>query len=173
MHDRFRFSCALVLGVLVAGAACAEPIEASRGQWSGAVAERSANAPGQGRVALRVEGTAERFKLELANAGGPVFAGEFVRGERKDVYGPPAAKGLMSMLGRGSTVNPVDGKPLAWARRTGDELVVYLLDLRNGAHRLDRMAIVPADGRVRIAFERREHDRPVERFTATLERAKP
>ena len=55
--------------------------------------------------------------------------------------------------------------------REGDVLVVYRLDLRGGAHRLDRLELKPAGERIGVAFERREHDRPPERFVATLERS--
>lgn len=166
-----RTATALVLAGLIASAAAAEPIAASRGRWAGPIGEASGWPGGAGRIELRVDGTGERFTVELAGAGGSLLAGEFTAGKKKDVFGPPAASGLMSYLGRGSTVNPLEGKPLAWARRSGDELVVYRLDLRGGAHRLDRLSLSPAGDRLGVAFERREHDRPPERFTATLERS--
>lgn len=172
-HRRRRLTTLLLAG-LVAGAAAAEPITASRGQWGGVVTERT---PGPAlpadRVALRIDGGAERFSVNFAGPGGPLLSGEFQAGARKDVFGPPAARGLLSFLGRGSSVNPIEGKPLAWARRAGEEVVVYRLDLRDGAHRLDRLALMPSGNRLEIAFERREHDRPVERFRATLERGAP
>jgi hypothetical protein len=162
---------AIVLGVLVAGAAAAEPIAASLGRWAGPAAGSGAAVPGgAGRVELRVDGTAERFTITFSGPGGPLLAAELAAGKEKDVFGPPAASGLMSYLGRGSAVNPLEGKPLAWARREGELLVVYRLDLSGGAHRLDRLALAPAGARMGIDFERRAHDRPPERFTATLER---
>jgi len=162
----------VLLGVLAAAAA-AEPIADSRGRWAGPIADSSGWTGGAGRVELRVDGGGERFTVDFAGPGGALLAGEFQAGKdrSKDVFGPPAAKGLMSFLGRGSPVNPLDGKPLAWARRAGGELVVYRLDLRGGAHRLDRLAIAPAGDRLGVAFERREHDRLTQRFTATLERS--
>jgi hypothetical protein len=77
----------------------------------------------------------------------------------------------MTRLGLGTEAGPAEGKPLAWARRAGEELVVYRLELRNGAHRLDRLALAPAGDRIAVTFERREHDRAPARFTATLERS--
>ena len=76
----------------------------------------------------------------------------------------------MSYLGRGSSANRRAGKPLAWARRDRETLIVYRLDLRGGAHRLDRLELKPSGERIGVVFERREHDRPPARFTATLER---
>ena len=77
----------------------------------------------------------------------------------------------MSYLGRGSAVNPTDGKPLAWARRDGETLVVYRLELRNGDYRLDRAVLAPTPTGLRVAFERREHDKPAQTFTALLQRS--
>jgi hypothetical protein len=166
-----RTATALVLAGLIAGAAAAEPIAASRGRWAGPIGEASGWPGGAGRMELRVEGTAGRFTVDLAGSGEPLLAGEFSAGKQKDVFGPPAASGLMSYLGRGSSVNPLEGKPLAWARRDSETLIVYRLDLRGGAHRLDRLELKPSGESIGIVFERREHDRPPARFTATLERS--
>jgi hypothetical protein len=162
---------AFLLGVCIAGAAVAEPIAASRGRWAGPIGDASGWPAGAGRIELRVDGSDARFKVDLTGAGGALVAGEFTAGKQKDVFGPPAASGIMSWLGRGSAVNPLEGKPLAWARREGETLVVYRLDLAGGAHRLDRVALTPAGERIGVVFERREHDRPPERLTATLERS--
>ncbi|GIK84550.1 MAG: hypothetical protein BroJett026_00310 [Betaproteobacteria bacterium] len=174
MPVALRLLVVLLLAGLPAAAGAADPVAGSRGQWSGSVTERT---PGPAlpadRVTLRIDGAADRFSVHLAGPAGALLAGEFQAGARKDVYGPPAARGLMSFLGRGSAVNPVEGKPLAWARRDGDGLVVYRLDLGAGAHRLDRLTVAPEGTRLAIAFERREHDRAVERFRATLERSGP
>jgi hypothetical protein len=167
-----RSTAAFVLAGLIAGAAAAEPIAASRGRWAGPIGEQAPGKQGgPGRIELRVDGTADRFTVDLAGPGGALLAGEFQSGKDKDVFGPPAAKGLMSYLGRGSTVNPLEGKPLAWARREGETLIVYRLDLRGGAHRLDRLELKPSGERIGVVFERREHDRALERFTASLERS--
>jgi hypothetical protein len=165
-----RTATVLVLAGLIAGAVAAEPIAASRGRWAGPIGEVSGWPGGAGRMELRVDGTAERFTVDLAGSGEALLAGEFSAGKQKDVFGPPAATGLMSYLGRGSSVNPLEGKPLAWARRDRETLIVYRLDLRGGAHRLDRLELKPSGERIGIVFERREHDRPPARFTATLER---
>jgi len=160
----------LLLGFAVAAAA--EPIAASRGRWAGPIGEQpSGKQGGLGRLELRVDGTAARFTVDFAGPGGSLVAGEFSAGKQKDVFGPPAASGLMSYLGRGSSVNPLDGKPLAWARRDGETLIVYRLDLRGGAHRLDRLELKPSGERIGVVFERREHDRAPERFAASLERS--
>ena len=165
-------SLVFLIAIHAAGAAFAEPIVASRGRWSGMVGEQPAASPLRaGALQLRVDGGAERFTVNLAGAGGELFAGEFRAGERKDVFGAPTSKGLMTRLGLGTEAGPAEGKPLAWARRAGEELVVYRLDLRNGAHRLDRLALAPAGDRIAVTFERREHDRAPARFSATLERS--
>jgi hypothetical protein len=167
-----RPAAALVLAGLIAGTVAAEPIAASRGRWAGPIGEQaSGKSGGGGRIELRVDGTADRFTVDFAGPGGSLVAGEFSTGKRKDVFGPPEASGLMSYLGRGSTVNPLAGKPLAWARREGETLIVYRLDLRGGAHRLDRLELKPAGERIGVVFERREHDRATERFAALLERS--
>lgn len=166
-----RPAAAFVLAGLIAGAAAAEPIAASRGRWAGTIGEASGWSGGAGRMELRVDGSGERFTVDFTGPGGALVAGEFTAGKQKDVFGPPAASGLMSYLGRGSTVNPLEGKPLAWARRSGETLIVYRLDLRGGAHRLDRVELKPSGERIGVVFERREHDRAPERFTATLERS--
>jgi hypothetical protein len=172
MRERRFLALTVLLGSLIAGAAAAEPIAASRGRWSGPIADRPAGGPGgAGRIELRVDGTAARFTVDFAGPGGSLVAGEFSVGKQKDVFGPPAAKGLMSFLGRGSEVNPLEGKPLAWARRDGETLIVYRLDLRGGAHRLDRLELKPSGERIGVVFERREHDRALESFTASLERS--
>jgi hypothetical protein len=166
-----RWTMAIVACAACAVAAAAEPIAASRGRWAGPIGDASGWPGGAGRIELRVDGSDARFKVDLAGPGGALVAGEFAAGKQKDVFGPPAASGLMSWLGRGSTVNPLEGKPLAWARREGEMLVVYRLDLSGGAHRLDRLEVKPSGERVGVVFERREHDRPPVRFTATLERS--
>jgi len=171
MRERRFLALTVLLGSLIAGAAAAEPIAASRGRWAGPIGEASGWTGGAGRIELRVDGTADRFTVDFTGSGGSLVAGEFNAGKRKDVFGPPAASGLMSYLGRGSTVNPLEGKPLAWARRDGDTLIVYRLDLRGGAHRLDRLELKPSGERIGVVFERREHDRAPERFTASLERS--
>ena len=161
-----------ILLLAFAVAAAAEPIAASRGRWAGPIGEQpSGKQGGPGRLELRVDGTADRFTVDFAGPGGALVAGEFSAGKRKDVFGPPAASGLMSYLGRGSVVNPLAGKPLAWARREGETLIVYRLDLRGGAHRLDRLELKPSGERIGVVFERREHDRAPERFAAMLERS--
>lgn len=167
-----RNAAVTILLLAFAIAAAAEPIAASRGRWAGPIGEQASGKPGgAGRIELRVDGNAERFTIDFAGAGGSLVAGEFTAGKRKDVFGPPAASGLMSYLGRGSTVNPLEGKPLAWARREGETLIVYRLDLRGGAHRLDRLELKPSGERIGVVFERREHDRAPERFAASLERS--
>ena len=171
MRERRFLALTVLLGSLIAGAAAAEPIAASRGRWAGPIGEASGWPGGAGRIELRVDGTADRFTVDFTGPGGSLVAGEFHAGKRKDVFGPPAASGLMSYLGRGSTVNPLEGKPLAWARREGETLIVYRLDLRGGAHRLDRLELKPSGERIGVVFERREHDRAPERFAASLERS--
>ena len=167
-----RPAVALVLAGLIAGAVAAEPIAASRGRWAGPIGEQTSGKPGStGRIELRLDGTADRFTVDFAGPGEALVAGEFSAGKRKDVFGPPAASGLMSYLGRGSAVNPLAGKPLAWARREGETLIVYRLDLRGGAYRLDRLELKPSGERIGVVFERREHDRAPERFVALLERS--
>jgi hypothetical protein len=161
----------LLLGVFWSSAG-AEPIASSRGRWAGTVGEQPAGSPVRpGALQLRVDGGPERFTVSLAGAAGELFGGEFRAGERKDVFGAPTSKGMMARLGLGTEAGPAEGKPLAWARRAGEELVVYRLELRNGAHRLDRLALAPAGERIGVTFERREHDRAPARFTATLERS--
>ena len=167
-----RNAAVTILLLAFAIAAAAEPIAASRGRWAGPIGEQASGKPGgAGRIELRVDGTADRFTVDFAGSGGSLVAGEFSAGKQKDVFGPPAAKGLMSFLGRGSAVNPLEGKPLAWARRDGETLIVYRLDLRGGAHRLDRLELKPSGERIGVVFERREHDRAPERFAASLERS--
>jgi hypothetical protein len=166
-----RWTLAIVACAACVAAAAAEPIAASRGRWAGPIGDASGWPAGAGRIELRVDGSDARFKVDLTGASGALVAGEFAAGKQKDVFGPPATSGLMSWLGRGSAVNPLEGKPLAWARREGDVLVVYRLDLRGGAHRLDRLELKPSGERIGVVFERREHDRPPERFAATLERS--
>jgi hypothetical protein len=171
-----RFAVVSLACAMLAGVAAAEPVASSLGRWSGSVAERSPGWPaGEAGVKLTVEGSAERFSVDLAGPGGPLLSGEFQtgKGKSKDVFGPPAAKGLLSFLGRGSAINPLEGKPLAWARRAGGDLIVYRLDLRGGAHRLDRLVLSPAGDRMGVAFERREHDRLTQSFSASLARSAP
>jgi len=166
-----RRTLAIVACAVCFAAAAAEPIAASRGRWAGPIGDASGWPGGAGRIELRVDGSDARFKVDLSGPGGALVAGEFTAGKQKDVFGPPAASGLMSYLGRGSTVSPLEGKPLAWARRDNEALIVYRLDLRGGAHRLDRLELKPSGERIGVVFERREHDRPPERFTASLERS--
>ena len=154
------------------GGTGAEPIAASRGTWTGPIGERSSGwASGAGKVELRVEGSEERFSLNLAGPGGSLLVGEFQASNRKDIFDPPAAKSLMSFLGRPSTAtNALEGKPLLWVRRAGEELIVYRLELQGGPYRLDRLVLRPTGNRLDLTLERREHDRPLERFSASLER---
>ena len=168
-----RSAAAIVLAGLIASAAAAEPIAASRGRWAGPIGEQAPGKQGgPGRIELRVDGTADRFTVDFAGPGGPLVAGEFSAGQAaRTCSGRRRRRGLMSYLGRGSTVNPLEGKPLAWARREGETLIVYRLDLRGGAHRLDRLELKPSGERIGVVFERREHDRALERFTASLERS--
>jgi hypothetical protein len=98
----------------------------------------------------------------------------FIAGARKDVFDPPAERGgIMGFVFGSASPNPLEGKPLAWARRTADELVVYRLEVQDGPFRLDRVAIKPLGDRVEVSVERREHDRAPETFSATLQRQKP
>jgi hypothetical protein len=163
---------AILLYGLMAGGTAAEPIAASRGTWTGPIGERSSAWPaGAGNVELRVEGSEERFSLNLVGPGGSLLVGEFQASNRKDVFDPPAAKSLMSFFGRPSTTaNALEGKPLLWARRAGEELIVYRLELQGGPYRLDRLVVRAAGNRLDLALERREHDRSPERFSASLER---
>jgi len=81
----------ILIGALLSGAACAEPIAASRGRWTGPIAEHSAGWPGgKARIDLQVDGTEARFSVDLGAAGSSLLAGEFAAGKRKDVFGPPA-----------------------------------------------------------------------------------
>jgi hypothetical protein len=162
----------LVIG-LIAEAAAAEPIAASRGTWVGAIGGSAGWPSGAGKVELRVDGTDKRFSVTLAGPGGPLLDQAFQAGSRKDVFDPPPAGGMLSFLRGGSPANPLEGKPLSWARRAGEELVVYRLEVQDGPFRLDRLALKPAGDRVEVAFERRAHDRAPERFQTTLERQKP
>jgi hypothetical protein len=162
----------MLLYGLMAGSTGAEPIASSRGTWIGPIGERSsAWSSGAGKIELRVEGSESHFSVNLAGPGGSLLVGEFQAGNRKNVFEPPQAKGLMSFLGRaGVPVNVLEGKPLVWARRADEELIVYRLELQGGPYRLDRLVLRPAGNRLDVVFERREHDRPPERFSANLER---
>lgn len=169
-----RLVVATLLCGLIAGDSAAEPIAASRGIWTGVIGERSSAWPtGAGKIELRVDGSESRFSVNLVVPGESVLAGDFQAGSRKDVFEPPAASGLMSFFGRGAAAKPLEGKPLVWARRAGEELMVYRLDVRAGPYRLDRLVMTPAGKRLELSVERREHDRPPERFSASLERHQP
>jgi hypothetical protein len=168
LHPR-NLLAALVLATMATSLG-AEPVAQSAGRWAGPISERSPGWLAEGRIELRVDGTPEKFSVDLVGPAGKMLGGEFRAGERKNVFGPPAATGLMSYLGRGSAVNPIEGKPLAWARRDGETLVVYRLELRNGLYRLDRAVLAPTATGLRVAFERREHDKPAQTFTAMLQR---
>jgi len=169
-----RLLVAIVLCGLVAGGAAAQPIAASRGVWTGVVGERSSDWPaGAGKVELRVDGTEGRFSINLSAPGEAVLASDFQAGSRKDVFEPPVASGFMSYFTRSTAAKPLEGKPLVWARRAGDELIVYRLDVRAGPYRLDRLVMTPAGKHLQLSFERREHDRLPERFSASLERQQP
>jgi hypothetical protein len=162
---------AIVACGLAAGAAFAQPSAAIRGVWTGAVAERSSIWPaGDGRIEVRVDGSDSRFSVSVAHSREPLLATELAAGKRSGVFEPPAAGGIMAFFRRDGTVNPLEGKPLAWARRAGAALIVYMLDVRGGPYRLDRVVLTPAGERLELAFERREHDRPPAQFRATLER---
>jgi hypothetical protein len=168
-----RAAWIILLGAF-AGSALAEPIAASRGAWSGAIGERSAGWPAAAaRVDLQLDGDDKQFRLALSGPGGSLIDASFVAGERKDVFGPPAERGILSSIFGGSPPNPLDRKPLAWARRSSEELIVYRLDVQDGPFRLDRVSIKPAGDRIELAVERREHDRAPETFSATLQRRKP
>ena len=171
-----RYSAAaILLCMLIAGSTGAEPIAASRGVWSGPIGERSSGWPaGAAKVELRVDGSESRFSVNLAGPGGPLLIGEFQASKRKDVFDQPVAKSLMSFFTRSdNAANVLEGKPLLWARRAGEELVVYRLELQEGPYRLDRLVLTPAGNRLAVVFERRGHDRAPERFTANLERQAP
>jgi hypothetical protein len=168
-------AASLVLIGAFDGAALAEPIAASRGSWSGAIGERTSGWPaGATRVELRVDGSDKEFSVALSGPGGALLDASFVAGSRKDVFDPPAERGgLMALMFGSAAPNPLEGKPLGWARRTTDELVVYRLEVQDGPFRLDRVAIKPIGDRVELTVERREHDRAPETFSATLQRQKP
>ena len=165
-------AAALLLTALMAGGTAAEPIAAARGTWTGTIGERSSGWPGgAAKVELRVEGSDNRFSVNLAGPGGPLLTGEFQASKRNDVFDQPVAKSLMSFFTRSdNAANVLEGKPLLWARRAGEELVVYRLQLQGGPYQLDRLLLTPAGNRLAVAFERRGHDRAPERFSATLER---
>ena len=167
-----HLAAALLLTALMAGGTAAEPIAAARGTWTGAIGERSSGWPaGAAKVELRIEGAENRFSVNLTGPGGPLLTGEFQASKRKDVFDQPVAKSLMSFFTRSdNAANVLEGKPLLWARRAGEELVVYRLELQGGPYRLDRLVLTPAGNRLTVAFERRGHDRASERFTASLER---
>jgi hypothetical protein len=173
--DTRHLAVAILLCSLIAGGTAAEPIAASRGIWTGPIGERSAAwSSGAGKIELRIEGSDNRFSVNLTGPGGSLLADVFQAGNRKDVFDPPAAKGLMSFFGRtGASADVLKGKPLLWARRTSAELVVYRLELQGGPYRLDRLALRPAGNRLEMVFERREHDRSPEQFSASLERQSP
>jgi hypothetical protein len=173
--DSRRLALAILLYGLIAGGTAAEPIAASRGVWAGPIGERSSASPsGAGKVELRIDGSENRFSVNLAGPGGSLLVSEFQASSRANVFDPPPAKSLMSFLGRASPpVNALEGKPLVWARRAGEELVIYRLELQGGPYRLDRLVLRPAGNRLEMSFERREHERPSERFSASLERQSP
>ena len=154
---------------------CCRAHRSSRGTWTGSIGERSAGwSGGAAKIELRVDGSENRFSVNLSGPSGPLLADEFQAGKRKDVFDPLAAKGMMSVFGRsGASADILKGKPLLWARRTSAELVVYRLELQGGPYRLDRLVLKPAGNRLDMVFERREHDRSPERFSASLERQRP
>ena len=170
-----RLVVAGLLCGLLSGGAAAEPVAASRGTWTGQVSAGASGWP-SGKVELRVEGGESRFSVNLAGPGGSLLTSEFQAGNRTGVFEPPGTGGLRSLMpffGRGNAPNPLEGKPLLWARRAGEELLVYRLELQGGPYRLDRLVLTPAGTRLELAFERRAHDRPLERFSASLERRQP
>lgn len=170
MFDLRQISWTILLCTAAASAG-AEPVAQSLGQWRGAVVERSAGAPvSQGPITLRLNGGGDRFSVDLSAAGASLVAGEFHPTARPDVFGPRATKGVASLLGRSGTVNPLEGKPLVWGRRAGEELVIYRLEVQAGTYQLDRLVLTPTGTRLALAFERRVHDRPPERFRALLDR---
>jgi hypothetical protein len=158
----------MLLCGLMADALRAEPITASRGTWSGTLDAQSS--VGKGAIALRLEGSESRFTVEFTGPSGTLLASEFQTGSRPNVFDPPQPKSFMSFFVRAAPSNPLEGGPRLWARRTGEELIVYRLDVQGGAHRLDRLSLKPAGNRLDVVFERRAHERAPERLQATLER---
>jgi hypothetical protein len=173
----FRQTLTAALLCAVGTAAWAQSAWPGTGTWSGPVGERSAGSPGPGsRLDLRLDGGDKRFSVNLSSPEGTLLAGEFQTGGRGGVFVPPQRGGFMSyvpFVGRGGAAKPLEGQPLVWARRSGEDLVLYSLVVRDGPYRLDRVVLTPAGERLRVAFERREHEKAPERFSATLERQRP
>jgi hypothetical protein len=132
----------LLAQVPSAHAAEADPVV---GRWQGPVVESSLpEAPPELRAEITISGqivTARWTRL----AGGEASA-RLEPGKRPAVL-MEHERGLRAMFGRDRPVDPLQGQPLIWGRRSGPGVILYEFAIaRDGDPTLDRYQLTPAAG---------------------------
>jgi hypothetical protein len=113
-------------------------IDALAGQWRGQVRNGEADA-GEARMAVAQRGSG--FTFTWAMPGSAPFEASFEPDEHRAGVYKVSGGGLLSLLGRQRDGDPLDGKPLVWARVEQAMLVVYSLTIdEDGGYRLGRLA---------------------------------
>jgi hypothetical protein len=158
---------ALAAGLWSAAALAADAPAALVGSWRGSVDAGSANSSGA-QVTLSVTQQDGGFLLSGVLPGSHRVEASFVPAQNPGVF-RPASGGIMSVFGGDGVGDPLNGKPLLWARSQGPRLVVYMLAVGdNGGYALDRYACTRDGQGVTIDFVRRQNGADVETMTAKL-----
>lgn len=143
--------------LLLAGNARAELAEALAGHWRGSLLVTGADAGTELPVNARLGATREGFEIAINAPGAKPLDAMMVPGPAPDVFEEKTGGGLFGFLADGDDESVLDGRPLLWARRTAESLVVYRLQIvAGGGFELLHIILTPAGAdRLEVIVERR------------------
>lgn len=146
----------ILIALLLAGTARGELADALAGQWRGSLLVTGADTRTELPVNARLGATRDGFEVAINAPGAKPLDATMVPGPAPDVFEVKAGGGLFGFLGDGDDQSVLDGRPLLWARRTAESLVVYRLQIAaDGGFELLHIVLTPAAGRLEVTVERR------------------
>lgn len=142
--------------LLLAGDARGELVDALAGSWRGSLQIEGAEAGAELPVNARLEATRQGFEIAITAPGAKPLDATMVPGPAPDVFEVETGGGLFGFLADGNDRSVLDGRPLLWARRTAESLVVYRLHIvEDGGFELLHIVLTPAADRLEVHVERR------------------
>ena len=142
--------------LLLAGNARGELPDSLAGDWRGSLLVTGADAGTGLPVNARLDATRDGFEIAINAPGAKPLDARMVPGPAPDVFEVEEGGGLFGFLGDGDDRSVLDGRPLLWARRAAESLVVYRLQIvADGGFELLHIVLTPAADRLEVSVQRR------------------
>jgi hypothetical protein len=156
------------MALTAAGAAFAAAPMDLVGSWRGTLEGSTDGTGPDSQVSLDVRASDNGISISWRLPSGRTGAAGLAPGKAPGVYEPENG-GLFGMFRDEQAADPLEGRPLQWARIEGAALIVYTLTISvSGGYILDRLACTRTEDGVTLQFSRRRNGAEPEDLRALL-----